>query len=213
VVGDFEDPAVEWLPRSADRSAIVAIRRGGARFGSRYLTATCRARGCGPAARVAYSFQLGESYVGTIWARARRPGVRVAAILGNGAGNSAGTRPVVLGRAWRRLTVTWIARRASTTAEIGLLTDERRKLAFDVDGVVIAATGVPGAASGAGGSDAAALGVARYATALPARSIGSSGGSRTLSGALVGGAVGLMAGVAGVAAGLGARRRREQQPD
>ena len=213
VVGDFEDPAVDWLSPSLDRGARLAIGHGGARFHSGYLRATCRIAGCGPVARVAYLFRRGEPYVGTIWARSRQPGVHVTGVLGIAPGGVARTPPAVLGRDWRRIVVSWVPRRTVVTADVGLVTGERRPVTFDIDGVVVSQAGVTDAPGAITPSESQALRAARYATALPARSIGSSGGSRTLSGALVGGAVGLMAGVAGVAAGLGARRRREQQPD
>ena len=212
VVGDFEDASTEWREPSSmsippSRARIV---HGGARYNSSYLAVTCRSGpGCGPTAHVRYPFRAGTPYVATMWARARQRRVRVAAILGVPV-DVRSAHPVALTPSWQRMEVRWTPRRGLGSAEVGVQTRGRGAVSFDLDGVLLSTPGVTGGGSPTAQAEAQAFRAARFADALPARSIGAAHSSRTVTGALVGGAAGLLAGLLGTAAGLAARRRRRE---
>jgi hypothetical protein len=215
VVGDFEDSAVEWrAPSSFNRPPTSnTVLHGGARFNAGYLRVKCAAPpGCGPTARVAYPFERSVTYRATLWALSPQRRVAVGAILGSSPQDVAGTPPVVLTTRWRRILVTWTPRRTASSAEVGLQTSRRAAVTFDVDGVLVSRSGLRGGGTPPGRAETQAFGAARYAYAIPARSLGEAAASDTVVGGLVGGAAGLLAALVAVGAGFAARRRGEQQP-
>jgi hypothetical protein len=203
---DFEDGAQAWgAARSEFLLAPVssAPAAGGARFGRGFLRVTCLARraGCGASVLIGRGFSPGKVYTAAAWVRSRGALAPLRLVLGASPTDVATGRTVRVSTNWTRLSAAWAPRALVGGAELGVQVNGGVPASFDVDQASVLGPGgrLPGPT----------------ATDLPDRytivgSAAPSGKLRAGTGtsALIGGAIGLAAGIGGV--GLGRLTRRRQ---
>lgn len=106
-------------------------------YGQPSLRITCAASaGCGPSAKIFYSFESRSQYILTAWARSQHGAVIRAAVGRDG--HDVVTGPVVqLGDQWKRVVAYWYPRSSTEQAWITFQTQQRKPVSFHVNNVVL----------------------------------------------------------------------------
>jgi hypothetical protein len=217
VVSDFEQPVTGWMAHpplyNLPPERVTRITSG-AHDGRGALRAECAAElGCGPWTRVERLFRAGTRYAATAYVRSPADGGEVKMVLGSTREDVQTGDAVELSEDWQRASVSWTPARDTTIADLGVQLTEARATVLDVDSVLLPDQGsVPGIDVPREldvDDELRALTAGRFATVSPARFVGEQ--QRPPYGwALLGFGGGLLVAVAGIVAGLAARRRGRQ---
>jgi len=206
---DFENGAQGWgvgrsiflLPPTSTGAA-----RGRGRRGRGLLRTTCHYTqpGCGTWVTIAKALSPGHPYLAQAWVRAPRGRAALRLAFGAAPEDVADGRTVLVSRRWTRITVRWVPQLQVGSAEIDVQVNAAGAVTFDADQVSVTSPGgklvqiprldIPD----------------RYRLAARAQAAGQLH-SKTVTAALVGGAIGLLAAAAGLAAGALARRRHHAE--
>jgi hypothetical protein len=211
---DFEDGRQGWgVGRSQFLLPLTRTRgvRGAARGGQGLLRTRCSTarEGCGTWVSIGRSFAPGNVYSATAWVRGAQGRVPLRLVLGSSPANVATGPTASVSRDWTRIAVRWAPSALVGTAELGVQVDGPGPVTFDTDQASVRGRGGPLP------PPRAADRPDRYTVVGAPQGSGKLRAS-TAGSALVGGAIGLAAGLGGLAFGRLARRRRhqaEQQPD
>jgi hypothetical protein len=205
-VSDFNQGIGSWNGTSqfALRPLRQTIAATGGRFHDGSLVVTCQpVTGCGSGTSVQLAAIPHDTYTGAIWIRALSPNLRATVFIGGAPGDVATAQPVLLTPTWHRLAVSWTASRQHPAIEVGVLSAAPRAGRFVID----AASVTTGPAPPSGVQERVLASDAAAATALPAQAAGPVPVG-TLGSAALGALAGLLAALAGCAAGVAARRRQ-----
>ena len=207
---DFETGAQSWgVGRSTflfPPTATAAATRGGARRGRGFLRTTCLEPrpGCGSWVTIARALVPGRPYVARAWVRAPRGRAALRLALGAAPEDVADGPTVQVSRRWTRLGVTWVPQLQVGSAELDVQVNAPGAVTFDTDEVSVRSPrGKLVQTPRLDRPD-------RYTLASRPAATGQLR-TKTVTAALVGGGIGLLAAAAGLAAGALARRRHEAE--
>ena len=209
-IADFEDATDGLITTSAFASPPWRTKRTSraARYGEKSLRVSCRRRpACGVSLRVPFPFREGGTYLAQAWARSPSTRTLVSLVMGAKPSDLAAGRAERLGRGWRSYQVEWSPRRSSSHDDIALQIEGSAATTYDLDGVSLRISAARRM------KDGRAFRAARdRLLPLPAQAAGEVE-PNAAPWALRGAGVGLAAGLAAVAAGAAATRRRDRQQE
>jgi hypothetical protein len=203
---DFNDGGGAWdgISQFALRPTGLAVTPTGGRFSGGSLKVTCSGKpGCGPATSLDFVVMPHHTYTGVVWARAQSRPFLAVAFLGGDIRDATTGPQVTLTRTWHKLLVSWRPLRSHSSIELGMLTSSHRSTRFVIDAASLTDGPLPPSPA----QEQRLSADSGAALASPARVTGAVPADTTLSAAL-GAVAGLLAAVAGCAAGAIARRRQ-----
>jgi hypothetical protein len=214
---DFESGLRAWDNSQAAfalQPGQLSLTTGLARFNEHALRVACPgSENCGTWTTLDYPFRRGERYTATAWVRSTRADARLRLLFGTNTDLAMDSERQP-GSRWRRMTVSWRPRAATSAAHLAVATSGGPPGMFDLDGMAIWENAVlerPEQTQIATREREERLfDEVPALTTFPARSIGTVGPSGPVFWALAGAAAGLLAGLAGIGAGSAAGRRRDR---